>query len=532
MEPLQAFLRKGFYLIEGWLDRVFTPAWNPFYHFGALGFFYYWIVAATGFYLYIFFDTSTSAAYESVEYLTVDQWYLGGVMRSLHRYASDGLVLMMIVHVTREFAFGRFRGAHWFTWVTGVPILWFVIASGITGYWLVWDELAQYIAQRSTEWLDWLPIFGEPVARNFISPSSLDDRFFTLMVFLHIAVPLFLLLALWIHLNRVTRPRINPPRGLAVGTFVMMLALSLIKPAVSHGPADLSTIPTELNLDWYYLAFFPLMDVTSPGAVWGAATVLTGLLVVMPFLPPMRKAKPAVVDLANCNGCTRCEEDCPYAAIVMSPRTDGQPYDREAVVNAARCVSCGICAGACPTATPFRRGDNFVPGIDLPDPSLVSLRDRLEEASAALTGTPRVLVVGCDHAVAVRRLGNERIATLSLPCTGMLPPSFIDFALSRDFADGVFVTGCRHGECQNRLGVRWTEERLSGTRDPALRKRVPRDRLAIGWAAPTEQDSLERQVAAFADRLAALPTTSPPTLPKVGAVETPVRDPAGAPGDD
>ena len=269
MTLLQAGLRKVFFIVEGWLDWIFTPTWNPFHHFGALGFFYYWVVAVTGFYLYIFFDTSTSAAYESVEYMTHDQWYLGGVMRSLHRYASDGMVLMMAVHIVREFAFGRFRGPRWFTWVTGVPILWLVIAAGITGYWLVWDQLAQYVAQRSTEWLDWLPIFGEPVARNFISPSSLDDRFFTLMVFLHIAVPLFLLLCLWIHLNRVTQPRINPPRGLAVGTFVMMLALSLAKPAVSHAPADLSVMPTNLNIDWYYLAFFPLMDVTSSGVVWG-----------------------------------------------------------------------------------------------------------------------------------------------------------------------------------------------------------------------------------------------------------------------
>ncbi|MGI9385810.1 MAG: cytochrome b N-terminal domain-containing protein, partial [Methyloligellaceae bacterium] len=237
MGAIQTILRRCFQTVEGALDKIFTPAWNPFYHFGALGFFYFWVVAVTGVYIYIFFDTSTSAAYATVEYLTHDQWYLGGVMRSLHRYASDGMVLMMAVHIVREFAFDRYRGARWFTWVTGVPILWLVIVSGITGYWLVWDELAQYVALRTTEWLDWLPIFGEPVARNFLSPKNLDDRFFTLMMFLHIAVPLFLLLCLWIHLNRVTRPRINPPRGLAIGTFAMLMVLSLIMPATSHAPA-------------------------------------------------------------------------------------------------------------------------------------------------------------------------------------------------------------------------------------------------------------------------------------------------------
>jgi len=530
--PIQAILRKGFFVVEGWLDQIFTPAWNPFHHFGALGFFYYWIVAVTGIYLYIFFDTSTSTAYTTVEYLTTEQWYLGGVMRSLHRYASDGMVLMMAVHIVREFAFDRFRGARWFTWVTGVPILWFVIASGVTGYWLVWDKLAQYVAVRTTEWLDWLPIFGEPVARNFLSPTNLDDRFFTLLIFLHIAVPLFLLLALWIHLNRVTRPRINPPRGLAVGTFVMMMALAFIKPAVSHAPADLSVVPTILNLDWFYLAAYPLMDVWSHGTVWGAAVSVTLILFLLPFIPPMRRPSAAVVDLANCNGCTRCEEDCPYAAIEMERRTDERPFDRQAVVIDARCVGCGICAGSCPTATPFRIGSDLIPGIDLPNPSISTLRDQLDRAVDNITGHPKILLIGCDHAAQVAQLTNNRIAAVSLPCIGMLPPSFIDYALSRKHADGVFVTGCRDGECRNRLGVRWTEDRLNGKRDPALRKRVPRNRLAWHWAAPTDLTALRREIENFAGRLADLPTADPPTIPTTRTARPAPEMPTGAQAND
>ncbi|HEX2245171.1 MAG TPA: hypothetical protein VHH94_02625 [Gammaproteobacteria bacterium] len=39
-------------------------------------------------------------------------------------------------------------------------------------------------------WLDVLPLLGEPIARNFLDNVTLSGRFFTLMVFLHIAVPL------------------------------------------------------------------------------------------------------------------------------------------------------------------------------------------------------------------------------------------------------------------------------------------------------------------------------------------------------
>jgi len=499
-------LRFCFLHAERWLDALFTPAWNPLYQLGALGFFYYWVVTVSGIYVYILFDTGTTEAYESVQYMTEEQWYLGGVMRSLHRYASDGMVLMMVVHMVREFSMGRYRGPRWFTWFTGVPVLVMVFVAGISGYWLVWDSLAQYIAVATAEWFDWLGIFGVPIARNFLTPTSLDDRFFTLLMFIHIVVPLLLLLVLWIHLQRVSRPKINPNRGLAVGTFVMLLALAFVKPAVSQAPADLSTVPATLKLDWFYLPAYPLMDIFSNGAVWAFMAVAGLMLLALPWLPPMRRTPAAVVDLANCNGCQRCAEDCPYNAITMLPRTDGEPFDQEASVTPALCVSCGICMASCPTTMPFRRRSELVPGIDLPQLSARELRRRLEQVSAGLQGESRVIVIGCDHAAKVESLGGESVAGVSLPCIAALPPSYIDYVLSRGLAEGIFLTGCREGECYNRMGVDWMEARLAGERDPGLRRRVPRERIGKLWAATTDQSSLARAVETFQASLAALRT--------------------------
>jgi ferredoxin/coenzyme F420-reducing hydrogenase delta subunit len=517
MDFLRHGLRTGFERLEAALGMAFPPAWNPLRHLGALGFFFYWIVAVSGIYLYIVFDTGVADAYGSVEDLT-EQWYLGGVMRSLHRYASDALVLMMLVHGMREFALDRYRGARWFTWVTGVPILWLVFVCGVSGYWLVWDKLAQYVAVVSTEWLDRLGIFGLPIARNFLSPDSLDDRFFTLLVFIHIVGPLILLLVLWIHLQRVSKPEINPARGLAVGMFASMLALSLVKPAVSQGPADLATAPAVVGLDWFYLGLYPLFE-TWPGALsWGMVGVLTLMMAALPWLPPFKRAPAAVVDLANCNGCTRCALDCPYNAIGMMPRSDGASFAREAVVDPGLCVSCGICAGACPTSMPFRRKSELIPGIDLPGLTMATLRERVHAASEALSGGgPRIMLFGCAHGVGVGTMGSTSIATVSLPCIGQLPPAFIDYVLSRDLAEGVLLTGCAEDACLHRFGVAWTEARLAGERDPHLRARVPRERLATCWASRSERTRLERALADLTTTLAAL---DPPA-----EVRAPARQP-------
>ena len=117
------------------------------------------------------------------------QWYAAGVMRSLHRYASDALVVVVaLIHMLREFSLDRLRGKRFFAWITGIRNARFRLClCGITGYWLVWDKLAQMIAIATTEWLDVLPFFGEPIANNFLNSTTLSGRFFTLMVFMHIS---------------------------------------------------------------------------------------------------------------------------------------------------------------------------------------------------------------------------------------------------------------------------------------------------------------------------------------------------------
>ena len=254
LKLLQGAGQSLFEPFRAFLDRGFGPALNPLNSLGALTIYFFWIVLVSGIWLFIFFKTSVAGAYESVEYLTHDQWYLGGVMRSLHRYASDAAIITLALHMLKEFVYDRHRGNRWFSWVTGVPLLWLTIPLGITGYWLVWDQLAWYVALTSAELLDWLPIFSESMARNFLSDDVLSDRFFTLMAFLHlIGLPLFLVFGIWLHVLRINGPRINPPRALMAGSLIAMTVLSIAYPALSQGEVDMTQVPGSLGLDWYYL---------------------------------------------------------------------------------------------------------------------------------------------------------------------------------------------------------------------------------------------------------------------------------------
>jgi ferredoxin/coenzyme F420-reducing hydrogenase delta subunit len=494
-------------------------------HLGALTIFFCWVVLVSGIWLLIFFHTSVEGAYESVEYLTNDQWYIGGVMRSLHRYASDAAIVTLVLHILKEFFTDRYRGKRWFSWITGIPLLWLLIPLGITGYWLVWDKLAQYVALTSAEILDGLPIFTDSMARNFLSSESLSDRFFTLMAFLHlIGLPLFLVFGIWLHVFRISGPRINPPRNLMIGTLVTLVSLSLVYPALSQGKADLSLVPQRLALDWYYLPLYPLMKSWSPGSLWLLLLGFSSLLLVAPWVPPAGKRLVARVDLENCNGCKRCADDCPYGAVMMQPRSDGTAYAQEAVVDPSLCTSCGICVGACPTATPFRKASALSPGIDLPDLSAAMLRDEIEAKGASLQGQQRVMIFTCSGSHSFQASADHRTAIIALQCMAHLPPSFLDFVLSRGLAEGIFLAGCAGGDCEYRLGIEWTQARVGRQRDPHLRKRIDSRRIGLAWDDRwVHAGRPSRALAAFRDWLTSLDAEEPATFPEPGTGKWPLR---------
>ncbi|HMO46700.1 MAG TPA: FAD-binding oxidoreductase [Rubrivivax sp.] len=282
---LQRGLRGLFMQAEGVFNRAFGDRLNPLYHLGATSFYLFWIVAGTGLVLYAFFDTSVSGAYRSVETVTHAAWGIGGLLRSVHRYASDAMVLSMVIHMARHFAFDRLRGFRSFSWLTGVLLIWLVYIAGVNGYMLPWDQLAQFVITTSFEWLDWLPMFGGALMRNFIYPTSVSDRFFSLLVFIHIGVPLFTLLLMWVHVQRVPKASMQPPRPIAVSIAAMLLVLSLVLPVMSQGgPAQLDVSPTSLELDWFLLPVLPLLDRWPLGWAWALLVGASGLLFVLPWL--------------------------------------------------------------------------------------------------------------------------------------------------------------------------------------------------------------------------------------------------------
>lgn len=495
-------------------NRLYGWRFNPLYQSGALAVALLAVVTVTGVYLLFFYRIG--APYESVARIS-NQWWGGAWIRGLHRYASDAALVAVAVHAFRMFAQRRSWGPRTLAWVSGVVTVGLVLVCGWTGYVMVWDVQAQALAIEGARMLDALPIFTEPVSRTFAGEKAIPGQFFFLNLFAHIAIPIGIGVGLWLHVSRLARPVLMPPRPVWVGATVALLALAVAWPAALPPPADILTVPGRVPLDLFYNAWLPLTR-GLPG--WTALALVVGGAALVASVPwwPRRgaKAPPSEVDERLCTGCVQCSLDCPYEAITMIPRP-GERSDLVARVDPARCTSCGICAGSC---APMGVGPAGRTGRD----QLGEVREATPEGSL---GPGDVVVVTCARGTGDvaegERIAGARVHRVS--CAGNLHSSSIEWFL-RAGAGGVLVVPCPPRDCWNREGPRWTRARMFEDREAELRARVDRRRVGLVYAAAAEGERLEGEVRRFRARIE---TLDPAAVTEDAGDETVCEPPAEIP---
>lgn len=450
------------------VERAWSRAGNPLAQLGPATNALLVLATLSGVLLLVWYSPSVTKAWPSLAGLGPRS--VGGIVRSLHRYASDLAMLLLGLHALRTLLARKFADARWLAWVSGVAMLGIVWFIGWTGYWLVWDERAQLVATGTMKAVDVLPFFGEPMLRLFVSDRTVPSLLFFVVFFLHMVLPLAITGGLALHLARLSRAQLLPGRALMAWLGGAVLLAALVYPAASAAPARMAVQPAAFTMDWWYL--WPLAFTarfTGPGLWLAAGLALAGLTTV-PWWLARRRARArfqAKVDISRCFACTQCSQDCPFGAITMVPRTDGKPFPSQAQVDPTRCIGCGVCAGACDTQ-----------GVGLSWFDAQQVTRELENFVARETaaGTPPALALVCAQsdggwelfarAAWQRRLPGYTVRPV--PCAGWVEPKVIERLLAKG-ARAVLVVGCGSGESFGREGNLWLPARLDGTREPAFR---------------------------------------------------------------
>jgi len=480
--------------IDALANRLYSARLNPLYQSGTIVVVLYLTLLATGLWLILFYRVG--APWESVARLTANAW-IGNWVRGLHRYASDAAVVATLVHAFRMFAQGRSWGARALAWVSGGLLTFLLLLCGWTGYVLVWDTFGERLAIEGARMLDALPVLSEPLARAFTGERPVPSVFFFVTLFAHIGIPLGMGVVFWLHIKRLERPLLLPPRALAWASVACLTAIAIAAPLAMAPRANPFVLPDQIPSDVFFAFWMPLTARVSGGT---ALTILTAGLIALLVVPVFtkrradRKPLPSVVDEDICTGCVQCSRDCPYGAIQMIERA-GRRSMLVARVDPDLCVSCGICAGSCApmgVGPPGRTG-----------------RDQLAQIQA-FVGSPErrrgeIVAVCCEHGAAAYRssLAAEGAATWTTDCAGNLHTSVIELLL-RGGAGGVLVLSCHPRDCWNREGPKWLNERVYHEREAELQARVDRARVRIATVAAGDSGDAVAALRAFSAHVSAL----------------------------
>lgn len=501
MRLLERGTRRFLTTLDALANRVYGWRWNPMHQSGTVAVAMLLALIGSGLYLVLIYRVGAPSA--SVARIAADPW-IGRWMRSFHRYASDLFLIAAALHLLRMFAQSRSWGPRTLAWVSGLMLFGAGLVCAWTGFVMAWDTFGERLARDGARMLDVLPILSEPLSRIFAGDGPVPSAFFFVGLFIHIGVPLAMGALLWLHVSRVARPTLLPPRKLAWGIVGALTVAALVWPAPLGPAADAFRLPAATPTDLVTAWWLPMSERLTPGGSWSVAIAMTVLLLLVPRFARRSRTgalAPSVVDPRLCTGCNQCPQDCPWEAITMIPRDDDRPT-LVALVNPELCVSCGLCAASC---APMGVGPPGRTGRD----QLALLRELSLPELGTQSAQP-IVAVACAQAPA-SHLGALRARGAYVhvvSCVGNLHTSVVERFL-RQGAPGVIVCGCPPRDCVNREGPKWLEARLFHGREAELQARVDRRRVRVATLAPGAMPGAMDAYDAFARELAAMQRPAP-----------------------
>ena len=274
----------------------------------------------TGTLLALYYAPTPDHAWDSVRYVTTEV-RAGSFLRGLHHWGASLVVVAAVLHLIRVVFFGSYKKPREMNWIVGLALLLVILAFGLTGYLLPWDQRAYWATVVTINIARLTPVFGDAAAWMLQGGAEVGALTLTRWYAVHVVVlPIALGTLVVAHLYLLRRHGISGParaqagparmffpyqaaRDLTVsvvaGVFLAVLAWRGA-PAL-EAPADPTSSDYIPRPEWYFLGLFQLLKYF-PGK-WEVvgALVVPGLagafLALLPWIdratsrdPRMRRA--------------------------------------------------------------------------------------------------------------------------------------------------------------------------------------------------------------------------------------------------
>ncbi|MDA1013081.1 MAG: cytochrome b N-terminal domain-containing protein [Planctomycetota bacterium] len=276
------------------------------YVWGSTLVFTFVIQMITGIFLWAAYSPSAQTAWESVYYIQ-EHMFLGSIVRGIHHFAAQAMVVLMAIHLIQVIIDGAYKAPREVNFWLGLVLMQIVLALGLTGYLLPWDQKGYYATQVSTEIMGATPIIGQQL--QFVVQGGPEYGHHTLTRFfaLHAGIlPASLIAFLGLHIYVFRRHGITVPEperaptttfwpdqvlkdGVAcLGVLAVVMGLAIFKGAELSAPANPAEAYSAARPEWYFLFLFRFLKfeaVEHFGLAFGAIYLPGALMTLVAAMP-------------------------------------------------------------------------------------------------------------------------------------------------------------------------------------------------------------------------------------------------------
>ena len=292
--------------------KVPAPAlrWSYTWGLGGISAVLAMMLVVTGVLLMFRYDASVERAYTSIQTMET-QVFFGSLIRSLHHWSANLLVVTVFLHLLRVFYTAGFKKGRATNWQIGLILLLLVVAFNFTGYLLPWDQLAFWAITVGTSLLSYIPVIGDSISSFLLAGPEVGQGALRNFYAIHVAVlPALLLLMMSYHFWKVrkdggisqpapqetadgkpqarverltTIPHLVRKEFVAAAVLIALLAVwAMLVPAPLEALANPNHPPNPAKAAWYFMGLQELLLHMHPLA----AMILPGLIMLATVFIP------------------------------------------------------------------------------------------------------------------------------------------------------------------------------------------------------------------------------------------------------
>jgi quinol-cytochrome oxidoreductase complex cytochrome b subunit len=269
------------------------------------------LLGITGVLLMFRYDASVERAYTSIQFLET-QVFFGSLVRSLHHWSANLLIVTAFLHLIRVFFTGGFKKGRATNWLIGIILLLLVVASNFTGYLLPWDQLAYWAVTVGTSLLSYIPVIGSTISDFLLAGPEVGQGALRNFYAIHVAVlPALLVLLMSYHFWKVrkdggisqpippltedgkhrqrvekltTIPHLIQREFVAAAALITILALfAMFVPAPLEELANPIHPPNPAKAAWYFMGLQELLLHMHPLAAMVLPGIVLSAIVLIPY---------------------------------------------------------------------------------------------------------------------------------------------------------------------------------------------------------------------------------------------------------